>query len=192
MKSYTKPLTRFGIKNYIPLITYSKSKNLRNMKYKFIEAFLLSGLLCLAVACSPKKDEAAATPVDKEKIKQEIQTKENEFAEVYNSGELKNIGYYAEDAISYSQNRQPLVGRQAIIDYYKAGLDSSSKGVKISFTTNDVFVGNDANQVLEVGYYKLVDSTGIPINTGNYMVLFEKRNGQYVSVREMSTSDMAE
>jgi len=161
------------------------------MKYKFTEAFLLSCLVSLAVACSPKKEEAAVMPVDKDKIKQEIQAKENEFADVYNSGEFKNIGYYAEDAISYSQNRQPLVGRQAIIDYYKAGLDSSSRGVKISFTTNEVFVCSDANQVLEVGYYKLVDSTGIPLNTGNYMVLFEKRNGQYVSVREMSVSDMS-
>ena len=73
----------------------------------------------------------------------------------------------------------------------KAGIDSSSKGNKISFTTNEVFVSSDGSQVVEVGYYKLVDSTNVAINTGNYMILFEKRNGNYVSVREMSASDMA-
>ena len=51
---------------------------------------------------------------------------------------------------------------------------------KISFKTNDVFVSSDGNQVVEVGYFKLVDSANTIINTGNYMSLFEKRNGKYV------------
>ena len=72
----------------------------------------------------------------------------------------------------------------------KAGLDSSSRGNKITFTTNEVFVSSDGNQVVEIGYYNLADSTNAPINTGNYMVLFEKRNGSYVVVRDMSASDM--
>lgn len=83
-----------------------------------------------------------------------------------------------------------MVGKPAIVDYIKAGLDSSSIGNKISFKTNEVFVSNDGNQVVEVGYYKLVDSTNTTLNTGNYMVLFEKRNGSYVSLRDMSASDM--
>jgi len=159
------------------------------MKHKLFETAVLTCMISLVVACSPKKEEPAV-PIDKEKIKQEIQAKENEFAEVYNSGELKNIGYYADDAISFSPNRAPLVGRQAIVDFYKAGIDSSSKGIKISFTTNEVFVSNDGIQVIEVGYYKLVDSSNTNINSGNYMILFEKRNGNYVSVREMSVADM--
>jgi hypothetical protein len=72
----------------------------------------------------------------------------------------------------------------------KDGIDASSKGNKISFTTNEVFVSSDGAQVVELGYYKLVDSSDVVINTGNYMILFEKRNGDYVSVREMSASDM--
>lgn len=65
---------------------------------------------------------------------------------------------------------------------------SSSEGNTISFVTNEVFVSNDGNQVVETGYFKLADSTKAIINSGSYMVLFEKRNGAYVSVREMSTS----
>jgi hypothetical protein len=60
------------------------------------------------------------------------------------------------------------------------------KGHKISFTTNEVFFTGDATQVVEIGYFKLVDSTDVVINTGNYMVLFEKRDGNYSVVREMS------
>jgi ketosteroid isomerase-like protein len=160
------------------------------MENKLIKAALVSSVLSLIFACSPKKEEASASVIDKEAIKKEIQDKENEFAAIYNSGELKNIGYYADDAISYAQNKPPIVGREAIIAYYKAGIDSSSKGNKITFTTHEVFVSNDGNQVVETGYYNLVDSTDVTLNRGNYMILFEKRDGKYVSVREMSASDL--
>src|SRR6188768_3902975 len=139
------------------------------MKQKIIQATLLSCMVSFLIACAPKKEEPVV--IDKEQIKKEIQDKENQFAEVYNSGELRNIGYYADDATSFSQNKSPLVGKAAIAEYLKEGLDSSSKGNKISFTTNEVFVSSDANQVVEIGYYKLTDSTDVAINTGNYMVL---------------------
>jgi ketosteroid isomerase-like protein len=161
------------------------------MKQKIIESALLSGSIFLMIACGPKKEEPAAAPaIDKEQIKKEIQAKENQFAELYNAGELRNIGYYADDATSFSQNKPPLVGKPAIIEFLKAGLDASSKGNQISFVTNEVFVSADGNQVVEIGYYKLSDSTSVAINTGNYMVLFERRNGEYVVVRDMSASDM--
>ena len=160
------------------------------MKRKIIDVALLSCIISLMIACNPKKEEPVAAPViDKEQIKNDIQAKENEYAELYNTRELRNIGYFADDATSFAQNKPPLVGKQAIVEFLKAGLDASSKGDKISFTTNEVFVSADANQVVEIGYYKLSDSTNVAINTGNYMVLFEKRDGNYVVVREMSASD---
>ena len=103
-------------------------------------------------------------------------------------GVLKNIGYYADDATGFYQNRPPLVGKEAIVEFLKSDLMSNSN--KISFKTNEVFVSNDGNQVVEIGYFKVVDSTNTAINTGNYMSLFEKRNGKYVCVRDMSASDI--
>jgi ketosteroid isomerase-like protein len=161
------------------------------MKHKLIQAALISCVISLLLACNSKKEEPPTAPlIDKEQIKKEIQAKENDFAALYNTGELKNIGYYADDATTFAQNRKPLVGKKEIVDYLKGGIDASSKGNTISFTTNEIFVSNDGNQVVEIGYFKLVDSTNVAINTGNYMILFEKRDGKYVSVREMSASDM--
>src|SRR5688572_9178614 len=108
------------------------------MNQKIIWATLSSCVISFMTGCAPKKEEPVA--IDKEQIKKEIQAKENEFAEVYNAGELKNIGYYAEDATSFSQNKAPLVGKPAIVEYLKEGLGPDSKGNKISFTTNEVFV----------------------------------------------------
>jgi len=160
------------------------------MKNKVIKGVLLSCAMSLIIACNTKKAEPEAAVVDKEQIKKEIQAKENEFAETYNAGEMKYIGYYADDAITFSQNNPPLVGKKAIVEYLKANIDSFSNFNKISFTTNEVFVSNDGNQVVEIGYYKVVDSTNTVVNSGNYMSLFEKRNGRYVSLRDMSASDM--
>ena len=157
------------------------------MENKIVKGVLLGGIITLVLACNTKKEEPAAAAIDKEQIKRDIQAREDEFAGVYNSGVLKNIGYYADDATSFFQNRQPLVGKEAIIEFLKS--DVMSNPNKISFKTTDVFPSTDGNQVVEIGYFKVVDSTNTPINTGNYMVLFEKRNGKYVSVRDMSASD---
>ena len=126
--------------------------------------------------------------MDKEQIKKDIQAREDEFAALYNSGEFKDIGYYADDAISYYQNRAPIVGKEAIKEFLKSDVASNSN--KISFKTKEVFVSNDGNQVVEFGYFTLVDSTGTSLNSGNYMSLFEKRNGKYACLRDMSASDM--
>ena len=157
------------------------------MKNKTVKGVLLGGIITLMFACNSKKEEPAAVVVDKEQIKKEIQAKEDEFAATYNAGVLKNIGYYADDATSFFQNREPLVGKEAILEFLKS--DVMSNPNKISFKTNEVFVSSDGNQVVEIGYFKVVDSTNTAINTGNYMTLFEKRNGNYVSVRDMSASD---
>lgn len=160
------------------------------MKNKFATGLLLTSAIIMMFSCNTKKEETSTVVIDKEQIKKEIQAKENLFAETYNAGEKKSIGYYADDAISFAQNRAPLIGKDAIVEYLLDGIDNNTNSNKISFTTNEVFVSNDGVQVVEIGFYKVVDSTNTIINSGNYMSLFEKRDGNYVSVRDMSVSNM--
>jgi len=155
------------------------------MKNTIIKGATLVVLTTLLFNCSPKKEEAVV--IDKEAIKQEIQAKEDEFAALYNSGELKDIGYYADDATSFFQNRPALVGKAAIVEFLKSDLSSNSN--QIEYITNEVFVSSDGNLVVEFGSFKVTDSTTI-LNSGNYMSLFEKRNGKYVCVRDMSASEL--
>ena len=158
------------------------------MKKDILKGVLLSSILSLMISCNSKQEASTTSTIDKEQIKKEIQGKENAFAEIYNTGELKNIGYYADDAQTFFQNRPPLIGKEAIVDFYRSAITSTSN--RISFTSKDIFISNDGNQVVEIGYFKVVDSTNTPINTGNYMSMFEKRDGKYVCVRDMSASDM--
>jgi ketosteroid isomerase-like protein len=158
------------------------------MRKTFIKGIVVSSVLLLLISC--KKEEPVTAVIDTNKIKEEIQAKENEFADTYNAGVMKEIGYFADDAITYPQNNQPVTGKEAIIEYLKAHSDSISKGRKISFTTNEVFVAKDGEQVVEIGNYKVVDSTKAVVNSGNYMTLFVKKDGKYYSLRDMSTSDL--
>ena len=153
------------------------------MKSIIIKGLLSTIIAIMAIACNSKTEMSQA---EKDQIKSDIQAKEDEFAQVFNAGKLKDIGYYADDATTFFQNRAPLVGKEAIINFLRADLDSNFN--KISFKTKEVYPSNDGNQVVEIGYFELMDSANIVINTGNYMVLFEKRNGKYVSVRDMSVS----
>lgn len=156
------------------------------MKNKMLKGALLGILLTSALSCNEKK-ETEAVVIDKEQVKNEIQAKENEFAATYNSREVKQIGYYADDATTFFQNRAPLVGKKAIVEFLKSDMSANSN--KITFTTKEVFVSNDGNMVVEIGNFKVVDSADTPVNTGNYMSMFEKRDGKYVCVRDMSASD---
>lgn len=142
-------------------------------------------IVSLIFACNNKKGGSAG--VDKEQIKREIQAKEDSFAAVYNSGQLRSIGYYADDATSFLQNTAPLVGKEAIKEFLQSDLASNTD--KISFQTNEIFPSSDGQMVVEIGHFKVVDSANNPVNSGNYMALFEKRDGKYVVVRDMSTSD---
>lgn len=158
---------------------------MKNINVKRITA---GTIISIVIACNANKEESKTSVVDKEQVKKEIQAKEDEFAATYNRNEIKDIGYYADDATTFYPNRAPLIGKKAIVEFLKADMDSNSN--KISFKTNEVFVSADGNQIVETGYFTVVDSTNNKINTGNYMSLFEKRNGKYVCVRDMSASDL--
>lgn len=150
-----------------------------------LQIAVIAGILILVNACNKKTEEVP----DKEQIKKEIQEKENEFAATYNAKVIKSIGYYSNDAISFYQNRAPLVGKDSIVIFLRANLENDHN--TIEFTTKEVFPSTDANQVVEIGYFKVMDSTKVLINHGNYMSFFERVNGKYICLRDMSVSDIS-
>src|SRR6187401_3065542 len=117
------------------------------MTNMIIKSLSVGCIISLMFACNAKKEEPVAAVIDKEQIKKEIQAKEDSFAALYNSGELREIGYYADDATSFFQNRPPLVGKEAIVKFLREDIISNTD--RISFKTNEVFVSNDGNLVVE-------------------------------------------
>lgn len=159
------------------------------MKNMLAKGIVFGCLFLLIASCNTNGEKSTSVQIDKEQIKKDIQARENQFAEIYNSGEIKKIGYYADDAVTFYQNMTPLRSKEERMEFFE--MDISTNTNKISFTTIEVFPSKDGVQVLEIGYYTVVDSTNTAVNTGNYMSLFEKRDGQYVCLRDMSASDMS-
>lgn len=162
------------------------------MKNKILTLGLLAVFTTLLISCNKKTEETtAATVVDKEQIKMEIQAIENTFANHYNTKNTDSITYYADDAKSFFIGRQPIVGKDSIIEFLKNDIKGIQLGLKMVLTTNEVHVSSDGMNVTEIGQFKLVDSTDTKIEGGTYFSVFEKRNGKYVCIRDIAASDMA-
>lgn len=157
------------------------------MKNKIINSVVFLTIMTLLVHCKPKTEEQVV--LDKEQIKNEIQAIENKMAEMFNERDVRAEEYYAPDATSFSQNKPPLVGKAAIEKSIKEDLARFPKGYQIAFVVNEVFPSNDGVQVVEIGNYRVSDSTSAPLYTGNFIAVFEKREGKYLCIRDMSASD---
>lgn len=160
------------------------------MKNKIFKGITFGVITALVIACQPKKEEPKPVEIDKDKIKAELQSMENTMADMYNMRSAASEEYYADDATSFSQNKPPLVGKLAVDKSIKDDLATFPEGDKISFAANEVFPSSDGNQVVEIGSYKVEDAAGAIKFKGNYMSLFEKRDGKYVCIRDMGASDM--
>ena len=160
------------------------------MKNKIVKSMVFASIATLIIACNPKKEEPEAVVVDNDQIKKEIQGMEDAFAAAYNSGNMESLEYYDKDAITYSQNAPALVGKTAIDNSIRKDIADFPKGFKLTNTTNEVHVSNDGNQVVEIGAYRIVDSTNTLQRSGNYISVFKKVGSKYYCVRDMAASNL--
>lgn len=146
------------------------------------------------VSCNTKVETKTTTEVaavNEDSVKTVIQGMENTYAEAMNAGNADGVSsYYADDAVSYGQDEAPLSGKTAIMESLKKDIAEAKGKMTVAFTTNEVHLSSDGNQLVEIGAYKVVDSAKTPKYTGNFMALFEKKDGKYVCVRDMAASDM--
>lgn len=159
---------------------------------------------CLVVGCSDsatEKSDAAvsstgsvttmAAKPDMGKLKASIQALENSWATADNARDTNAIAaFYAEDAISYSNNKPMLVGRAAIQKDIAAGIAKRAKGATVACDIMDVF--GDENAVTETGKITVKDASGKVTYTGKYVAIWEMRDGNYICVRDISNDDAKE
>ena len=142
-------------------------------------------------AAEATKEAAKEMPAkpDMGKVKAEIQALETAWAAADNARNAAAISaFYADDAISLSNNKPMLVGKAAILKDIEASLAKRPKGATVSYDVMDVF--GDENTVTEVGKTTSKDATGKVYYTGKYMAVWEKRNGKYMCVRDINNDDV--
>lgn len=152
-----------------------------------LSAFFVMAAFFLA-SCS-NTTQTPETALNLDSIKVEIQKLEDAFAAGDKAKDAEAIAaYYSEDAISYSANEEPTVGKAAIKERIAARIAKDTTGNVSSYTVVDVFA--EGNQAVEIGAWTTSDAAGKEVDKGHYMSVFEKRDGKYICIRDMSVSSM--
>jgi uncharacterized protein (TIGR02246 family) len=172
-----------------------------NKKNYFRIATACITLSLFSVACNPPATEekaapevitapVAATP-DMAAIKDEIQGLENAWASADNAGDVAALlAFYADDAVSMGGGSPMAVGKAAIQKEIEASMATRPAGTTVKYEVLDVF-GNE-NTVTEVGKTTRMDASGKVISSGKYMAVWEKRDGKYLCVADISNNDAKE
>ena len=148
----------------------------------------LSGLLVFTIlifsACSTTEKKET---IDMEKVKGEIQAMEDAYAAAEKAKDADGVAaYYSDDAMSYSRNTQPLSGKAAIRENIANNIAKDTTGNYNVYKVVDLFA--EGNTAVEIGSWTEFDSSGTEVENGNYMSYFQKRNGKYLCVRDMTTT----
>jgi ketosteroid isomerase-like protein len=174
----------------------------RMNRFKF--ATICIALSCFAIGCNnaaTEKTDTAVKPAeaapamavkpDMAKLKADIQALESSWASLDNARDTDAIAaFYADDAVSLSNNKPMLVGKAAIRKDIAESLAKRGKGATVAYDIMDVF--GDENTVTEIGKVTVKDASGKITSTGKYMAVWEKRNGKYICVRDISNGDAKE
>ena len=145
-------------------------------------------LLGLALLFFSACNAPAETKTDTDKLKPEIQAMEDAFAAGEKAKDVDAVAtYYADDAISYNRNEPPSVGMAAIKEKISKGLAKDSAGDYNVYKVVDLFA--DGNSVTEVGSWTRMNAAGEKKENGYYMSYFQKRDGKYKCVRDMSVTE---
>jgi ketosteroid isomerase-like protein len=145
---------------------------------------ILAGTLLILSACATTEKEEA---LDMEKVRIEIQAMEDAFTAGEKAKDADAVAaYYSDDAISYSRNSTPLSGKVAITANISNNMAKDTLGNYSVYKLVNVFAEGDT--AIEIGSWVQFDASGKEVDNGNFMSYFQKRNGKYLCVRDMSTT----
>jgi ketosteroid isomerase-like protein len=164
---------------YIPPLTdiNTMRNNIKSIGFLALTAIMLS-------ACTTSEKVEV---LDMEKVRGEIQAMEDAYAAGEKAKDADAVAaYYSDDAMGYSRNQQPLSGKSAIRDNIAKAIASDTTGNYSVYKVVDLFA--EGNTAVEIGSWTKFDSSGTEMENGNYMSYFQKRDGKYLCVRDMSTT----
>jgi len=156
----------------------------------FVASFFVFGCNSPSPKTAEVAVQAEAMP-DMAAIKAEIQNLESAWAAADNARDANAVAaFYAEDAMSLSNDRPTLVGKAAILADITEGLAKKTAGTTVTYDVMEVY--GDDKIVTEVGKGTTTDASGKVISTGKYMAIWEKRDGKFVCIRDIYNNDAKE
>ncbi|MCC6414006.1 MAG: nuclear transport factor 2 family protein [Saprospiraceae bacterium] len=160
--------------------------------------FIALTALTLAFSSCQEAEKPAVPPpppapepakIDLAQVRTDIQALENTWAEALAAKDIEKLmAFYADNAVSLPNDEPILIGKEAIRKSQEAQWAKSKDKRTYKFDVLDVFA--EGNMVVEVGKSTYSNEKGEVIGNGKYMVLYEKRDGKYMVVRETYNNDM--
>lgn len=166
-----------------------------NLFYYLLATCLFSLLSCQqsteAPAATATSEVAAPAPPDMAAIKAEIQALESAYAVAHTAGDAATVAsFYSDDAVTMGDDMPAVTGRAEIQKEQEKFYAERKNKRTVSFEVLEVF--GDENRVTEIGKSTGKDETGKVVYTGKYMAIWEKRNGKWLTIRDISNDDKKE
>ena len=144
--------------------------------------------LCLA-SCStaPAPAEAPPPAMDMAALTTQIQGMEDAYATASKAKDANAVvAYYADDVVSYSREKEPARGKEALRQRLAEGMAKDTLGITPSYKVEELFVGND--HVTEIGTWTDTDPAGTVTDHGTYFSIFRKSGDSWQCIRDISVS----
>jgi ketosteroid isomerase-like protein len=150
--------------------------------------FAAAAFATLAVSCNMQSSgTTASAPPDIPAITAEIQAMEDAFASAVVARDVDGIlVYYGDDAVSYSREKEPALGKAALRQRLEEQMKQDTLGLTPSFKVLDVFVGED--HITEIGSWSDTDAMGAVVDHGTFFSVFKKRGDKWECIRDISVS----
>jgi uncharacterized protein (TIGR02246 family) len=148
---------------------------------KFI---VVAGTVLTMSACT-----AAPVPADTSADEAALKAATNTWLEAYNSGNVDSaVALYAPDAVLMPPHAAVAKGSAAIRAFLASdSAAAKAAGIKLVNGTSTVGVVGDTGW--EAGSYTATDASGATVDSGSYMSVSRKINGQWLYIRDTYNSD---
>jgi uncharacterized protein (TIGR02246 family) len=112
------------------------------------------------------------------------------WAAAYNAGNAGELtDKYWDDAVLMPPGAPMAKGRDAIHEYFVAGVaGTKAAGLTMHIPEADA-VGVSGDLAWDAGVYSVTDASGATIDTGKYLAVYQKRNGEWRYLRDTWNSD---
>ena len=136
-----------------------------------------AALLAFVVPASAKAD-----------TKSQIEARAKEWADKYNAGDAAGVAaFYEEDGQILPPQTDAVAGRAKIQEYWQGVMGAGVKSAALEML--EVHASGDIAG--EVGRYVMKNAEGQEVDHGKYIVLWKKKKGSWVIVRDIWNSSMS-
>lgn len=152
--------------------------------------WLAAGAVLAALACAPKPEAPEAPAPDPAAENEKLRSQSLVWFDHFAKADGPAMGsLYAEDALLMPPGHAPVQGRAAITEFLgseAAGAKSGGVSLKNKEVTGSGVAG-DTGWIS--GTYEVVDSSGNAVDSGNYLSVHQRTNGQWLYIRDTWNSD---